>query len=46
MRMIRLTLDDGTTKELTCEEAMASDFLEAFDGRRIIKTEFFEESGT
>lgn len=44
MRMVRLTLDDGTIKELTTDEALESDFLEAFDGKRIINAEFFEES--
>lgn len=45
MKMIKLTLTDGTTKELTLEEAMQINLMEGCNGQAIIKTEFFEESG-
>ena len=45
MKAIRLTLEDGEVKELTREEALQINLMEALDGKKIIRTEFFEESG-
>jgi len=43
--MVRLFLSDGTERVLIQEEARIIDLTEICNGKMIIKTEFFEESG-
>ncbi len=48
MRMMRITLDDGTVKEASFEEmdnTSVEGMMEFTNGKKIINTEFFEESG-
>lgn len=48
MRMARVTLTDGTTREITFEELdnmSISGMSESFDNKAIINVEFFEEDG-
>ncbi len=48
MEMIRLTLTDGTKKEMTREEMnilSQKGMMEAFEGKAIMNVEFYEEDG-
>lgn len=44
MDMVKITLTDGTTREMTKYEMMCADLTEVCGGKLIMKTEFFEES--
>lgn len=48
MRMVKLTLDDGSTQTLTEDEMLSTpqgELIKLTGGKMIINTEFFEESG-
>ena len=48
MEMVRLTLTDGTKKEMTIGEMKIisqKGMMEAFEGKAIINIEFYEDDG-
>ena len=43
--MTRLTLTDGTIREMSEEEYMHADLMDVCNNKAIINVEFFEEDG-